>query len=92
MFLPGSLGSVGYKDRLMFDEKLTMEADFKFDGVNNGSAWKTKIERYMDYKAPVLQELLEWAEAHDGEAITEARMIAACSRRLSEEQTLNINA
>ena len=46
----------------------------------------------MVYKAPVLKELLEWAEAQDGEAITEARMIAACSRRLSEEQGLNVNA
>ena len=36
--------------------------------------------------------MLEWAEAQDGEAITEARMIAACSRKLSKEQVLNVNA
>ena len=59
LLLPRSLGSVGYKDRPMFDDKLTMDADFKFDGVSHGSAWKTKIERYMVYKAPVLKELLE---------------------------------
>ena len=35
----------------MFDDKLTTEADFKFDGANNGSAWKTKIELYIGYKA-----------------------------------------
>ena len=46
----------------------------------------------MVYKAPVLKELLEWAEGRDGEAITEARMIAACFRRLSEEQALKVNA
>ena len=76
----------------MFDDKLTMDADFKFDSVSYGSAWKTKIERYMVYKAPVLKELLEWAEAQDGEAIPEAKMVAACSRKLSEEQALNVNA
>ena len=59
----------------MVNEKLTTEADFKFDRVNNGSAWKTKIERYMVYKAPVLKGLLERDEAQDGDAITEARMI-----------------
>ena len=63
----------------MFDYKLTTEAEFKFDGINHGSAWKTKVERYMVYKAPILRELLEWAEAQDGEAISEAHMVAACS-------------
>ena len=76
----------------MFDDKLTTEADFKFVGVDNGSAWKMKIERYIVYKTPVLKELLEKAEAQDGEAITEARMIAACFRRLSEEQAPNVDA
>ena len=76
----------------MFDDKLTTEAEFKFDGVNNGSAWKTKVERYMVYKAPILKELLEWAEAQDNEVITEDQMIAACSRRLPDEQARNVNA
>ena len=39
----------------MFDDKLNTEAELKFDGVNNGSAWKTKVERYMVYKAPTLR-------------------------------------
>ena len=42
VLLPGWLGSVGYGDRAMFDDKLTTEADFKFDGANNGLALKTK--------------------------------------------------
>ena len=75
----------------MFEDKLTTEAEFKFDGVNNGSAWKTKVERYMVYKAPILKELLEWDEAQDGETISEAHMVAACSRRLPEEQALAVN-
>ena len=76
----------------MFDDKLTTEAEFKFDGINHGSAWKTKVERYMVYKAPILTELLQWAEAQDGETISEAHMVAACSRRLSEEQAPAVNA
>ena len=76
----------------MFDDKLTTEAEFEFDGVNHCSAWKTKVERYMVYKDSIFRELLELAEAQDGEAISEAHMVAACSRRLSEEQALAVNA
>ena len=76
----------------MFDDKLTTEAKFKFDGVNNGSAWKTKVERYMVCKARIFKEVLEWAEAQDGETISEAHMDAACSPRLPEEQALVVNA
>ena len=92
LFLPGAFDSVGYKDRLMFEDKLTTEAEFKFDGVNSGSAWTRRVERYMVYKAPILKELLEWFEARDGEIISEAHMVAACSRRPPEEQALAVNA
>ena len=60
--LPGSLGSVGYKDKPMFEDKLAT-SEFQYDGVKGGTAWKTTVECYMVYKAPVLKELLEWAEA-----------------------------
>ena len=40
----------------------------------------------------MLKELLEWAEAQDGEAVSEAKMVAACSRKVSEEQALNVNS
>ena len=43
-------------------------------------------------KAPVLRELLEWAEAQDAEAISEAKVIDAASNRLTEEQTMAVNA
>ena len=60
--LVGSLGSIGYKDRPMFEDKLAT-SEFQYDGVKGGTAWKTKVERYMVYKAPVLKEFLEWSEA-----------------------------
>ena len=92
MALLGSLGFVGYKDRLMFDDKLTMDADFKFDGVSHGSAGKTKMERYMVYKAPVLKELLEWSEAQDGDYINNNVVVKACAAKLSEEQATAVNS
>ena len=43
-------------------------------------------------KAPVLRELLEWAEAQDAEVISEAKVIEAASNRLTEEQVMAVNA
>ena len=43
-------------------------------------------------KAPVLRELLEWAEAQDAEAITEAQVIEASSNRLNSDQAMAVNS
>ena len=59
--------------------------------VKGGTAWKTKVERYMVYKAPVLKELLEWAEAQDNEDISNDLVVKACSAKLSEEQAPAVN-
>ena len=55
----------------MFEDKLAT-TEFQYDGIKNGAAWKTKVERYMVYKAPVLKELLEWAEAQEDGTVTTA--------------------
>ena len=54
--LVGYFGSVVYKDKPMFEDKLAT-TEFQYDGVKGGAAWKTKVERYMVNKAPVLKEL-----------------------------------
>ena len=88
--LAGSLGSVGYKDKPMFDDKLAT-TEFQYDGVKGGAAWKIKAERYMVYKAPVLKELREWAEAQDNDDINNDLVVRACSAKLSEEQATAVN-
>ena len=66
--------------------------EFQYDGVKNGAAWKTKVERYIVYKAHVLKALLEWAEAQDNDDITNDLVVRACSAKLSEEQATVVNS
>ena len=76
----------------MFDDKLVLNEEYRYNVVKGGAAWKSKLERYFVSKAPVLRELLEWAESQDNSEISEAKMVLAVSARLTEEQALNINA
>ena len=50
------------------------------------------MERYLISRAPVLREILEWAEEEDLEVATVERFKAAVGIKLSEEQVLNVNA
>ena len=59
----GPLGAITFKDRGMFDDKLMLNEEYRYNGVKGGAAWKSKAERYFVSKAPVLRELLEWAES-----------------------------
>ena len=54
--------------------------------ASSATAWKTKVERYMVYKAVVLKELLEWSEAQEGDYIDNNVIVKACAAKLSEEQ------
>ena len=74
------------RDRSIYDEKMMSQAEYRFDGSKNGAGWKSKIERYFIIKVPVALELLKWAEAHNLEAITEAKFIGAAHPNITEEQ------
>ncbi len=94
--LKGPLGAIGYKDKSPFDDKLTIQDDYRFNGSKGGLAWKGKIERYFIGKAPVLKELLEWVEKDEHAAtngvITFERLSAAVDRKMTEDQLLMIDA
>ena len=95
--LRGPLGAVGYKDRSPFDDKLTLQDDYRFNGSKGGLAWKGKVERYLIGKAPVLKELLEWVEKDEHAAtngvITFERLSAAVPRsKMTEDQLLTLDA
>ena len=89
--LIGSLGSVGYKDKPMFEYNHAT-SEFQYDGAKGGTAWRTKVDRYMVYKAPALKELLEWSEARDGDYIDNHVVVKACAAKLSEEQATAVNS
>ena len=84
----GFLGAITFKDRTLFDDKVILTPEYQWDGVKGGAAWKSNVERYFITKAPVLRELLEWAEAQDADVITEAQVADACSNRLTSEQAM----
>ena len=80
------------QDRSLFDDKVMLTAEYQWDGTKGGAAWKSRVERYFITKAPVLRELLEWAEAQDAATISESQVVEATSRRLTEEQAMAVNA
>ena len=57
-------GGIANMDRhLLFDDKLTMNDEYRYDGVKNGPGWKVMLENYFMGKAAVMQEIMTWAEA-----------------------------
>ena len=90
--LCGPIGAIGYKDRSLFDDKLTMQEEFRFYDVKGGPQWKGRIERYFISKAPILKGILDWAEEKDRETIDVDLLRKAIGRQLTEDQILTMNA
>ena len=44
--------------------------DYKFNGIKGGVTWKTRLERYFIARAPVLRDILEFAELEDMTEVT----------------------
>ena len=57
----------------LFDDKLTLSAEYRYDGVKDGPSWKIKLENYFMGKAAVMREILTWAEA-ENDTITEDKL------------------
>ena len=66
--------------------------EYKFNGVKNGLAWKTRVERHFIARAPVLRDILEFAELEDMVEIFADRFKHAVSGCLSEDQAMAVNA
>ena len=90
--LLGPLGAIAFKDKSLFDDKLALQEEFRFAGIKGGIQWKGKVERHFISRAPILKELLEWAEKEDMEEISEARFLMAVGNRLTAEQVAMTNA
>ena len=59
----GPLG--GLLNNKMFDDKMTTQDAYKFDGAKGGDQWKGRTKRYFMAKVPALKAILEWAEVAD---------------------------
>ncbi len=89
----GPLGLLNNPEKQLYDDKLTGQAEYKFDGVKGGIAWKSKVERYFMSKVPALKQILKWAERHDQASITEDMLAKALQGRpVDEVQQQMLNA
>ena len=86
------LGSVGHENRPIFDVKMTLQDELKFNGIKDGVKWKNRIEGYFISCAPVLMNILSWAETMDNEIIDVELFKKAVGTKLVHEQVLNVNA
>ena len=56
------LGALLHKFRSPFDDKLTTNQEYQFDGLKGGFSWKGKVERQFISRVPIFKQILEWAE------------------------------
>ena len=65
--LPLVLGFLGTSlaSGRIFDDKISIHEDFRFNGHKNGHAWRSKTERYLITRVPALSQILRWAERED---------------------------
>ncbi len=90
--LRGPLLALGYKDKPLFDTKLTNQDDYRFNGIKGGLAYKKKLENYFISQAPVLRNILKWAEQEDLYTIDHAKCVGAVGTALTHDQIYMINA
>ena len=90
--LRDGLGSIAHKDRPIFDMKMALQEEYKFNGVKDGNKWKERIEGYFISCAPVLMSILAWVERQDNEVITVDWVQAAVGPKMTHEQVLNSDA
>ena len=89
----GPLGQLQDANARLFDDRISAQAAFQFDGIKGGSAWKSKVERYFMSKCPALLELLSWAERYEGEKIDEPLLSkATAGTDLDQPRMANLNA
>ena len=69
---------------------MTLQEEYRFNGVKDGVKWKNKIHGYFVSCAPVLMEILRWAEQQDQTPITNEKFAYAVSSRLTEDQSANL--
>ena len=75
----------------MFDHKMTMQQEFKFNGMKDGMKWKGKVGIYFISCAPVLMEILAWAKRQDQQIIDVDKFKEVVGYKLHYDQVLGVN-
>ena len=79
----------------LFDDKLTAQDEFKFDGTKGGDRWKGKLERYYMSKSPAMKNILEWSERCEtglAEGLTEDMVSEAIGNGMTGTEREFMNA
>ena len=63
----------------LFDDRVAMSDDYRFDGVKGGDAWLKKIRGYFVSKCHGIKPILEFAEQHGHEKFTNDALAAEAS-------------
>ena len=69
---------------------MTLQEEFRFNGTKDGYKWKNKVHGYFITCAPVLLEILRWAELQDQEPISNEKFAYAVSLKMTEEQAASL--
>ena len=56
------LGTIGARDKQLFDDKIAVSPGYQFNGQRNGLSWIRKVENHLISRAPILLALLSWTE------------------------------
>ena len=76
----------------MFDDKHTEREEYRYaGGTGTGLVWGGEVERHFISRAPVLKDILTWAEGQGLGTISEAQFAQAVGSKLTEEQQMIIN-
>ena len=55
----------------IFDDKVALSEDYRYDGANGGAKWKKRVRGYWLSKLPDFQPILDWAEDMDDQLVTD---------------------
>ena len=62
-YQPSFHHSGDHKDR--FSEKVAILRDYTYDGEHKGAQWRLFVKPYLISRAPEIEEILKYVEAHD---------------------------
>ncbi len=69
----------------LFDDRVPMNEQYKYDGVKGGSEWKKRVRDYMIGSCPAIMTMLNWAESMDNAKITDEAMTEFSGSWMGEE-------
>ena len=69
---PDHRGQRVFWDTKLFDEKMTLNPLYRYNGVSGGDVWHTRIFDYLASKCPDIEVLLKWSEKQDTTLVTES--------------------